>query len=191
MSTSDAERWNAKYSEQDAPETEPVPFLVDSISQLGSGTALDLAAGCGRNAVYLAEQGFDVTALDVSTVGLEQCRRLAEERGVSINTVCADLDEHDLGRHAYDLITKIYFYEPSLFANIRGAIRPGGYFLFQTFSEKHADVGTFGPRNPAYLASKDVVLNAFTKDKIHHCEEVVLTDDEDTEAVLQLIVQIR
>ena len=97
MARSDADRWNARYAEQEETDSEPIPFLVDRAEDLGSGKALVLAAGTGRNAVYLGGQGFDVTALDVSSVGLEKCRRLADDRGVRIQTLCADLKAFDLG----------------------------------------------------------------------------------------------
>jgi 2-polyprenyl-3-methyl-5-hydroxy-6-metoxy-1,4-benzoquinol methylase len=190
MSQIDAEKWNTRYSEPDSSERYPIPFLKANIDQLGSGKALVLAAGRGHNAVFLAEQGFDVTALDISDVGLSLCIDLAQAHGVGIRTICADLDEYDLGTAEYALITMIYFYEPTLFPAIRTALNPRGYFLFQTFSIQHATVGTFGPRNPAYLASKSVVTQAFAEDHIVHCDDAILTEDDGTEAVLQMIVQM-
>jgi len=190
MSEADAEKWNARYAEpSDSPDESPVPFLVESVDQLGSGKALVLAAGRGRNAVYLAEQGFDVTALDVSKEGLEQCQALAATRGVHLKTVIADLDDFDLGSGDYDLITMFYFHQPALFPSIRQALKDDAHFLFQTFSTKHAEVGTFGPRNPAFLASRLTTLDAFKNDNIKICKEVVLQEEEDTEAVIQLLVQ--
>jgi SAM-dependent methyltransferase len=188
MARSDAEKWDAKYADGASRDTKPIPFLVDNVALLGSGSALVLAAGCGRNAVYLAKQGFDVTAIDVSEVGLEQCRQLARSHDVTLKTVCADLDEYDLGRAQFDLITMIYFYEPKLFPGIRAALKPGSRFLFHTFSQNHARVGTFGPKSPDYLASKDSVLQSFTSDTILQCDEATITEDGDTEAVLQFIV---
>jgi len=190
MSKADAEKWNARYAEpSDSSDESPVPFLVESVDQLGSGKALVLAAGRGRNAVFLAEQGFDVTALDVSEKGLEQCQALAATRGVHLMTVTADLDDFDLGTANYDLITMLYFYQPAVFPRIRRALKDGGRFLFQTFSTKHAEVGTFGPRNPAFLASRETILSAFQNDTIEICNEVVLQDEEDKEAVIQLLIQ--
>ena len=191
MEREDADKWDARYREREDLETEPIPFLVDQSGRLASGKALVLAAGCGRNAVYLAERGFAVTALDISEVGLECCRKLADQRGVEVETICADLDNHDLGIDRYDLITMIYFNEPTLFPAIRRALNPGGTFFFHTFGQRHAEVGTFGPRNPAYLASQDTLRDAFSTDDIVICEEAVLTDEEDTESVLQAIIRIK
>ena len=191
MARSDADRWNARYAEQEETDSEPIPFLVDRAEDLGSGKALVLAAGTGRNAVYLGGQGFDVTALDVSSVGLEKCRRLADDRGVRIQTLCADLKAFDLGESEYDLITKIYFYQPSLFPSIRRALKPGGRFFFQTFSRKHAEVGTFGPKNPDYLAHQAAVIEPFTDDRIRYYEETVEETDADREATIRMIAERR
>jgi len=189
VAESDADKWNARYANAESTDTEPIPFLCEHITGLGTGRALVLAAGRGKNAVYLAEQGFEVTALDVSSVGLLLCAALAESRGVPLTTLCADLDNHDLGESQYDLITKFYFYEPTLFPLIRAALRPGGHFIFQTFSKNHANVGTFGPRNPAYLSDRKTVRSAFQSDDILMCEEVTLSEDDDTESVIQMLVR--
>ena len=189
MALADAEKWNAKYAELDYQPTEPLQFLVDRTEGLHSGSALVLAAGAGWNAVYLAEQGFEVTALDISEVGLELCRELATLKGVSLNTVCADLDDYDLGDACYDLITKFYFYNPSLFPAVRRALKPWGLFLFLTYSEKHAEVGTFGARNPAYLASRQAITETFGQDDID-CDEIVIETDEHTQAILTAAVRV-
>jgi len=116
---STAERWDARYSRAESfvYGSEPVRFLVEQMPVLAraKGRALCLAAGEGRNAVYLAQQGFDVIAVDISAVGLEKCRGLAQQRGVEVETVVADLTTFDLGVEAYDLITDFYYYQPDLF----------------------------------------------------------------------------
>ena len=190
MGHEDAQKWDERYASSEA-NTQPIPFLVDHVHELGSGSALVLAAGTGRNAVYLAQQGLDVTALDVSQVGLARCQKLASEREVRVTTVCTDLENHNLGEAKYDLITKIYYYQPGIFPAIRRALKSGGRFLFQTFSKTHADVGTFGPRNPDYLACQSDVLEPFQNDRIILYEDRVLEDGEDTEAIIRLIIEKR
>ena len=101
----DAARWDERYeAEEYVYGKEPVRFLKDQIGNLRKGKALCLAAGEGRNAVYLAEQGFDVVAVDISSRGLQKCRALAEARGVEVKTIAADLKTYELERGAYDLI---------------------------------------------------------------------------------------
>ena len=93
-------------------------FLEHQISKLGDGRALCLAAGEGRNAVFLAAKGFDVLAVDASEKGLDKARALAKQRGVEIQTQVADLREYDLGSEHYDLITEFYYHQADLFARI-------------------------------------------------------------------------
>jgi SAM-dependent methyltransferase len=90
--------WNERYAEAFASYgTEPNDFLKQVAERIPSGPVLCLAEGEGRNAVFLAQRGHDVTAVDLSEVGLANAARLAAERGVSIRTVVANLDDYDLG----------------------------------------------------------------------------------------------
>ena len=93
---SDRERWDRKFAGSDfIYGTEPSPFLADNAELLpAQGKALDVAAGEGRNAVFLARQGLEVDAVDISEVGLDKARRFAVEAGVTINTIVADLKDY-------------------------------------------------------------------------------------------------
>ena len=103
------DKWNVRYGADGyEPDETPVPFLTDVIGMVEPGQALCLAAGCGRNAVYLAQRGFDVTTVDISSRGLTWCRELAAERRVQVKTVEADLLGYDPGQAAFDLITNFY-----------------------------------------------------------------------------------
>ena len=88
MSEAAREKWDARYGADGyEPNEEPVPFLRERVGDLGSGSALCLAAGTGRNAVFLAERGFAVTAVDISPRGLAWACALAQRRGVEIDIV--------------------------------------------------------------------------------------------------------
>lgn len=169
-----ANRWNKQYrQDMYTYGKEPIQFLKDQISRLGKGTALCLAAGEGRNAVYLAQQGFDVTAVDFSDVGLQKTERLAAERGVTITTILADLNTFDMGDARWDLITNIYYYQPDLFPGIIKALKPGGAFLLETFSADNPSIASFGPKNPDYLAKPNELLPTFSSLRILHYEDTV------------------
>lgn len=104
------EKWESRYRAGDfEPNREPVPFLAAEASKLRPGRALCLAAGAGRNAVFLAELGFAVTAVDIAPAGLAWCRRLAAERGVEVETIAADVLSFDAGVESWDLVTNLYF----------------------------------------------------------------------------------
>lgn len=156
----------------------PVAFLKEKIEILKKGKALCLAAGEGRNAVYLAEQGFEVTALDASKKGLEKCTALARERGVPVKTVVADLSGYDMGKEQYDLITDFYYHDPNMFPGIMAALKPGGMFIMQNFSIDQPKTNRFGPENPDYLVKPNEVLKHFTGYRILHYEDTVVNLDE-------------
>ena len=149
---STAERWDARYSRAESfvYGSEPVRFLVEQMPVLAraKGRALCLAAGEGRNAVYLAQQGFDVIAVDISAVGMENCRGWAQQRGVEVETVVADLTTFDPGVEACDLITDFFYHQPDLFPKILAALKPGGHFILQNFSIDQLATGRFGPKTP-------------------------------------------
>ncbi len=194
---STAERWDARYGKAESfvYGSEPVRFLKEQMPKLTrrKGRALCLAAGEGRNAVYLAQQGFEVVAVDISAVGLEKCRALAQLRGVEVETVTADLTTFDLGVEGYDLITDFYYHQPDLFPKILAALKPGGFFILQNFTVDQPATGRFGPKNPAYLAKPNELLLAFSGFRIRHYEDTVVELDEGMHrgpgAVVRLVVE--
>src|SRR5690554_6588810 len=105
--------WNDRYNnEHYIYGTEPNRFLAEHYSSIPKGDVLCWAEGEGRNAVFLAEQGYQVTAVDLSDVGLAKAQRLAEARGVTITCVQADLAEFVLGENRWDGIVSIFAHLP-------------------------------------------------------------------------------
>ena len=176
---SDKERWNLKYEGTTyIYGKEPTAFLREKLSLLKKGKALVLAMGEGRNAVYLAENGFDVTGVDISEVGIEKCERLAEERGVVVNSIVADLTNYDMGKEQYDLITNFYFYDRSILPRVIDSLKPGGIIIFETYSRDHPKHSKFGPKNPNYLVNPNELLEVFKSFRILFYEDTVTELDE-------------
>ena len=120
---------------QTAFTTEPSAFLVSSIKDVKPGKALDVATGQGRNAVYLATKGWDVTGFDISEEGLKAANENAAKAGVVITTLKARLEDFDYGTARWDLICFIYVpteltVDSRFIARIRTALKPGGLVLF-------------------------------------------------------------
>ena len=190
-------RWNERYDrDMYIYGREPAAFLKQKLDELKKGKALVLAMGEGRNAVYLAQNGFDVTGVDISEVAIEKCNRLAKERNTTVNAVVADLTDYDLGEAQFDLITKFYYYEPSIFPQIIEALKPGGIFILEQFSIDHLkyrETSGFGPRNPDYLIKPNELLEHFKSLRILYYEDTVVELDEGmhkgTAAVIRLIAQ--
>ena len=119
-------------------------------------TALALADGEGRNGVWLAEQGYGVTSIDVSPKGLEKAARLAKARNVSIQTVLADLTDYDFGEQAWSVVASIFLHLPAdkrRAVNRRAveALQPGGVFVFEGYGKDQLKHGTGGPKDLALL----------------------------------------
>lgn len=137
--------WDRRFAEAGyAYGVAPNDFLVSALPKLTRGAALCLCEGEGRNAVHLALNGFAVTAVDFSEVGLQKAITLATSRGVGIATECADLADFAPGVGKWDVITMIFGQpEPAvraaLYARIARALRPGGAFVLETKVEAGAD----------------------------------------------------
>ena len=190
-------RWDERYDlDMYIYGKEPAAFLKQKMDGLQKGKALVLAMGEGRNAVYLAQNGFYVTGVDISEVAIEKCNKLAKERNTTVNAVVADLTDYDMGEAQFDLITKFYYHEPSIFPQIIDALKPGGMFILEQFSIDHLkyrETSAFGPRNPDYLIKPNELLEHFKSLRILYYEDTVVELDEGmhkgTAAVIRLIAK--
>ena len=172
------ERWNRRYASAD-PHSTPVPnrFLVAEVSDLPPGRALDLACGAGRNAVWLAERGWRVTAVDFSDVGLSMARELAEARGTTVEWIEADVLAWTATVNAYDLVCVLYLQLPAderravlrLAAN---AVGPGGTLLVIGHDLLNLTEGSGGPTQPDVLFTPDDIVGEIGGLRIEKAERV-------------------
>ncbi len=147
MSIEDKIRWDEKYK-NNHPIPIEVPEVVEKFSSLATGDrALDIASGTGRNAKFLAKNGFMVDALDISPVGLSKLDGID-----NITTYEVDLDNYKLKENFYDLIVCTYYLNRNLFPQIENALRDGGIFIFETFM--HHEENTKVPSNKSFLLNK-------------------------------------
>lgn len=148
-------KWNEKYQSQSYPDKPAA--IVKEYTKLASGKkALDIAAGNGRNALFLAHQGFSVDAVDISDAGLN----LFAAEHPNIHPICADLDDFDIPSKRYDLIINIKFLNRRLFPYIHEGLVQGGVLIFQTFLYS-SNPGTDQPAFQDYLLRKNELLQAF------------------------------
>ncbi len=149
--------WDARYSEAEyAYGKEPNDFLVEVAGRIPAGRVLCLGEGEGRNAVFLAARGFDVTGVDGSPVGLAKAEALARERGVRIATVCADLGAYVVEPGAWSGIVCLWVHLwPELRARVHRAcvagLAPGGAFVLEAYTPRQLELGTGGPKEPERL----------------------------------------
>lgn len=142
--------WNERYSKQGfAYGKEPNDFLVAESTKIPPGKVLCLAEGEGRNAVFLAQQGYQVTAVDQSSVGLEKTRVLAREKGVEVQTVEADLQNFEIEKDAWDGIVSIFAHVPStmrkrIHTQVVDGLKSGGVFILEAFTIEQLDMDSAG-----------------------------------------------
>jgi ubiquinone/menaquinone biosynthesis C-methylase UbiE len=156
--------------------TKPNALVVSTVVGRTPGRALDVCAGQGRNAVFLAVQGWDVTAVDVSNEGLEVARRNAEEAGVHVQTVLASNEAFDFGSASWDLMVMTYapvpLTDPSYVRQINNALRPGGLIVIESFASDATEDG----RTPVDVDPADL-RRAFAGFHILHCTDVLAMSD--------------
>src|SRR5439155_10668659 len=125
------------FKQADFFNLKPNQTLIDAVKGKKSGTALDIAMGQGRNAVFLATQGWKVTGVDISAEGIKQAKEAAAKQKVKLDTVEADIDTYDLGKDRWDLVTLIYAgNDPKLIERIKPAIKKGGMFVVEFFAKE-------------------------------------------------------
>ncbi|HVB41698.1 MAG TPA: class I SAM-dependent methyltransferase [Streptosporangiaceae bacterium] len=158
--------WDQRYA---GPElvwgAGPNQFVVSELTGLPPGRALDLATGEGRNAIWLAEQGWQVTGVDFAAVGLARAAELAAARGVAVRWVAADLREYQAERGAFDLVLIAYLQlrQDELGPVLRraaAALAPGGTLLLIGHDRENLSRGVGGPQDPDLLHTPEEVVAA-------------------------------
>ncbi len=126
MGEADREKWDARYR-AGAPSAGDPAWLLDLQDELpDGGRALDIAAGAGRVSIWLARRGFEVTAIDISPVGLTLAREAAADEGVQIATVVTDLEREPFPEGPFHLVACFHYRQRALFPVIAAQIAPGG-----------------------------------------------------------------
>lgn len=178
-------QWDDRFSSPDyVYGTEPNRWLRAQSGVIRpGGRVLSLGEGEGRNAVWLAGQGFQVDAVDGSAVGLAKARRLAAERGVALRTEVADLDAYQPEAGAYDALVLIFVHlPPALRARVHAAgaaaLRPGGVVIVEAFTPRQLGRGSGGPRQADLLAEVSTLRGDFPSVEWWVLEEAEVQLDE-------------
>jgi len=186
----DQKRWDERFKAKDfALGKEPNPFLKRYFRFLPIGKALDVAAGEGRNAVFLARHGFEVDAVDISERGLKKARALAREAGVKIHTILSDLDDYRIEKEKYDLIDNFYFLRRSLILRMKKGLKKGGRVIFETYILEHRDLGTGGPKKAKYFLKPNELLTLFKDFRILFYREGISKEGGRRKAIASLIAE--
>jgi SAM-dependent methyltransferase len=170
--------WDERYSAEGyAYGTKPNKFLEENVSYIPKGQVLSLAEGEGRNAVFLAKQGYSVTAVDASIVGLNKARKLAEENEVVVEFIHADLADYDLGENKWDGIVSIFCPLPSslrkqLYKKVEAGLRRNGVLLLEAYTPDQLKHGTGGGNSVDVMQSKESLRLELAGLKFRHLIEL-------------------
>ena len=163
MGPMDATAWDRRYAETELVwSVEPNRFVVAELAGLAPGRALDLAAGEGRNALWLAGRGWRVTAVDFSAVAIDKGRRLGQRAGVVVDWVVGDVLAYQPGGVDFDLVIIAYLHLPpaamsTVWSRAVRALAPGGVLLVVGHDRTNLDEGTGGPQDPTLLYEPDAI----------------------------------
>ena len=169
--------WNTRFqNEQYVYGTEPNEFLAVIQRKLNlSGAALAIAEGEGRNAVFLAEQGMQVTTWDYAESGLAKTRKLADSKGVTIQTKLVDLNQADwqAQKEKWDEVVCVFGHFPTKLRNktlqgVKKAVKPGGYFVTEVYSSHQIPYNSGGPKEADFLYKPEDFLDNFADWHIKH-----------------------
>lgn len=161
-----ADDWDERYEAGRLWSLEPNRFFVEAVDGLTVGRAVDLACGEGRNALWLAQQGWAVTAVDFSEVAIDRAREVAAECEVEIDWQVADLQHWELGEQAWDLVAHVYLHwaaeerEPFL-DRCAAAVAPGGRIVVIGHDRTNIENGHGGPQDPALLTTAEELQARF------------------------------
>lgn len=172
------DRWNERYAARELVwSAGPNELLARELADLPPGRALDAACGEGRNGLWLAERGWQVTAIDFSDVAISKGRQIAERRGLNLDWQVADLATAAPEERAFDLVIVVYLHtDPDerarwLPALIR-AVAPGGTFFYLGHDPANIEHGLGGPQQPEFLPSAEAVAQALTGFDLRHAGTV-------------------
>lgn len=172
--------WDDKYSDEEwVYGTEPNDFLAQTYAAIPhAGNVLCLAEGEGRNAVFLAEKGFDVTGVDASEVGLSKATKLAADRGVHVSLVNSAIESYDLGENRWHGVVSVFAHFPSairkqVHAAVVKALKPGGVLILEGYTVDQLGRGTGGPKDAELMMSAAGLQNELQGLEIVQLQEVV------------------
>ena len=181
MSTRDF--WNEKFANTEyAYGTEPNDFLVSAVTKLKRGATLSLAEGEGRNAVWLAQQGFTVSAIEQSEKGVGKTLRLALQRGVIVMAERGELETFHIQPNSWDLVVSIFAHTPQelrrkLHRQVVAGLKPGGVFVLEAYTPAQIANNTGGPKDAALMPTAELLrseLAGLVFDRIEEVERDVV-----------------
>lgn len=166
--------WDERYAAGKFASAEPHRLLIGLAEKLKPGKALDLACGTGRHAIFLAEHGWQVSAVDNSRVGIKMARKRAVEKGLKVDFRVIDLEKGEflIEENSFDLICDFYYLQRDLFEPMKTGVKPGGIIISTIHLFDESD------RDSPFLLNDGELPGFFEGFEILHFHETALTDDD-------------
>ena len=181
--------WDRRYGEGSHASLTPDPFFLSAYEEFVApafprgGCALELAGGVGRHSLFLAERGWQVTLIDISSAALELATSEAARRSLHIMTQTSDLTETPLPAATFDLVLDFFYLERQLFPQMEAALKPEGVLVFKTYTRRQLELGGV-PTHPMHLLESNELLRAFAGLRVLYYREAAKD-----KAVAELVAQ--
>jgi len=178
---SDRAKWNNKYGDASRDVTKhPPDFLISHANEVlhmlpEYPRVLDLAAGAGRNSIYLAKRGCRVLAVDYALEGLRRCVQQAAEGKLDVRAIAADLRTFPFPASRYDLVINFFFLQRELFPAMINTLKPGGLLMFETYTTRYQAVHRERSMRREYLLEPEELRRAFPGLTLLFYEETAVT----------------
>lgn len=181
------DKWNERFSSEEyVYGKEPNIFLKEFYElnpSLFKNPVLMLGDGEGRNGVYLATRGLDVSSLDYAEMGLRKAKKLAEEKNVDLKTILSDVNEFDFGKEKWGTIVLIFLHltkdeRKNLYSKIKDALVPDGLFFMEVFSVDQLNYNSGGPSLPELLYTKEELEKEFKKPFDGYRFEIIISEQK-------------
>lgn len=191
------EDWDRRYAEVESLwSARPNRVLVAEVGELAPGRALDLACGEGRNAIWLAERGWDVTGVDFSQVAIAKAKASAERAGVDVDFVCADLLDYEPASGAHDLVVLLFLQLPAderrrVLRRAAYALAPGGTLLLVGHDLANLTEGTGGPSDLNVLYTPEDVVSELPGLEVEKAERILRDVDGADRPAIDALVRAR
>jgi SAM-dependent methyltransferase len=190
LSQADRDKWDRRYREGSyLARVNPTQLLADWLPRLPVGRALDVACGAGRNALFLAEAGYEVDAVDISAIALERARQSAAERDVEVNWLVTDLEEAPLPAHRYDVILMVRYVNHALVPKLLELLNDGGHFVCEQHLVTDDDVA--GPSSPAFRLQPGELKDLAGDTRVVHYHEGLVADPDGRQVALAQLIARR
>lgn len=168
--------WNDLYSKREGKEHQFNKFLAEAVKGRKPGKALDIGMGQGRNSLFLAALGWDVTGFDISEVGVKQAQAEAKKRNLKINAQVGDVDKFDYGKERWDLVLGLYMHEylTRNAGKVMDSLKPGGLLVVEGI---HRDVNKDNLQGEKYGHFSNELPKVFGRLRVRHYEDTTAKTD--------------